>query len=322
MKALFDPTVRLQVTCHAPDEFQEKAIGWDIDHLQLDRGAYLSSLDIVHTSNMQLSRTTHNVGIHERGGVLPNTTAIALPILPPDMKLPYYCGGRLEPEECPVLLPGTEFEILSSGVETYVAMVVDAELLNREALQLTGHPFASLVRQQRACIGRQDQLRLVQTISNLMQELKKHPHRLSVTRQELLEKQLIEQFLLSIRPPSRKKIKIPNRRQVAWKAEQLIRQHPRQHLHIEQLCSLIGCSARTLHLGFKERYGTTPGQYARTLALNAVWKQLQNLPPSGTITEVAMAWGFYHLGRFSQQYRQLFDELPRVTVERNRKSIP
>ncbi|MCF6186143.1 MAG: AraC family transcriptional regulator [Desulfobulbaceae bacterium] len=322
MNAPFDPTVQLQITCHDPDEFQEKAIGWDIDHLQLDRGTYLSTLDIVHTANMQLSWTAHNVGIHERGGILQETTAIALPILPLDTKLPYYCGGRLEPEECPVLLPGTEFEILSSGVETCVAMVVDAELLNREALQLTGHPFASLVRQQRVCISRQDQQRLVLAISTLMQQMKKHPQRLSISRQELVEKRLIEQILLSIRPPSGKKIKIPNRRHVAWKAEQLIRKHPRQHLHIEQLCSLIGCSARTLHLGFKERYGTTPGQYARTLALNAVWKQLQNLPPSGTVTEVAMAWGFYHLGRFSQQYRQLFDELPHVTVERNGKPTP
>ena len=106
---------------------------------------------------------------------------------------------------------------------------------------------------------------------------------------------------------------------MAWKAEQLIQKHLRRNLNIERLCSLLGCSVRSLHLGFKERYGITPMQYARTMALNGVSRDLRNLSPTTTISDVAMAWGFCHLGRFSQQYRQLFDELPRVTVERGRE---
>jgi transcriptional regulator GlxA family with amidase domain len=37
------------------------------------------------------------------------------------------------------------------------------------------------------------------------------------------------------------------------------------------------------------------------------------------ISNIASGLGFVHLGRFSQQYKQLFDELPRDTVERSRK---
>ena len=40
MNHLFDPTVQVSITCHSPDEFQEKAIGWDVDHLQLARVVY------------------------------------------------------------------------------------------------------------------------------------------------------------------------------------------------------------------------------------------------------------------------------------------
>lgn len=318
MNSLFDPAVQLQITCHTPDEFQEKALGWDIDHLQVASGNYRISMDLAHTQNIQLSNVNHHVGIHEQGAIPPGTYAVSLPFVLDTAPL-YCCGERLEKDECPALLPGEEFETHSSGAVNYISILADAGLLDREAVLLTGQPFSSLLRSRRVCIGKQDQLRLVQTISTLMQELKRFPHHLPIRQHELLEKQLVEQWLLSIRPLSGEKIKIPNRRLVARKAEQLIRQHPRQRLNIEQLCSLIGCSARTLHLGFKERYNTTPKQYARTLALNAVCRELRNLSPSGTISEVAMAWGFYHLGRFSQQYRQLFDELPSVTVERNRK---
>jgi len=278
-------------------------------------------MDLVHTENMQLSKTTHYVGIRERGGAIPNTVTIAFPILPQGANYPYFCGEQLTPDECPTLLAGDEFEIFSSGVETYLAMVINAEMFNRECLLLTGQPFSSLRYSQRIRINKQNQQWLAQLILQTMERLKNQSLQLPKQQQELLEKQLIEQLLLAIHPPPGKKMRTPNRLQVAYKAEQLIRQTPQKHLTVEQLCKRIGCSSRTLHLGFKERYGTTPVQYGRTLALNAVWKQLYYRPSAETITEVAMAWGFFHLGRFSQQYKQLFNELPSVTVERN-KELP
>ncbi len=32
-----------------------------------------------------------------------------------------------------------------------------------------------------------------------------------------------------------------------------------------------------------------------------------------SISDIAMEWDFYHLGRFSQQYSHMFGELPRET---------
>jgi len=320
MNSFFDPTLLLQLTCHSPDEFQEKAIGWDIDHFQSASGDYKVSLDMVHTRNIQMSDVIHHIGVHERGGILPGVYAVSLPVVLGTDPL-YFCGGRLDDNECPGLLSGEEFETHSRGSVEYFSLVVDADLLDREAVQLIGCPFSDLAVSQRVCIKKRDQLQLVQTITALMQKLKNSQHRLPVRQEELIEKQLIEQLLLSIRPPSGR-MKIPNRRLVAWRAEKLIRQHPEQHLDINQLCCVIGCSARTLHLGFKERYGTTPGQYSRTLALNAVHQKLCHRTQEKNISEIAMAWGFYHLGRFSQQYKQLFAELPSVTLKRYRTLNP
>ncbi len=320
MKSLFDPAEQLQITCNAPDEFQQKIVGWDIDHLQLAPGNYWVNVNMVHTQNIQFSNITHNVGVHERGCVSAKACAISLPTLLGTEPL-YFCGGILEKDECPISMSGEGFETLSSGGMNYNTIVIDIGLLNREAVRLTGHPFSSLIRSQRVCIQKQNQLRLAQSISTIIQELKNYPHHLPTVQQQLLEKQIMEQLLLSIRPPSGEKIKIPNRRQVAWKAEQFIRQKPQQQLTIDQLCNLIGCSSRTLHLGFKERYGMTPGQYGHILALNIVRHKLCHLHPRESVSEIAMACGFFHLGRFSQQYKQLFAELPSVTIKRTRNYL-
>jgi len=318
MNSLFDPALLVRLTCHSTNEFQERAIGWDIDHFQTASGNYQVSLEMVHTRNFQISNVTHHVGIHERGTIPVGAHAISLPFIQGKEPL-YFCGGRLGKNECPAPLSGEEFETHSSASVNYISIVTDADLLDREAVLLTGRPFAYLVRSRRVYIQKQDQLQLARAAVSVIQRLKNCRNNLPSRQQELLEKRLIELLLLAIRPPSGKKIKIPNRRLVALKAEQLIRQHPEQLLNIAQLCSLIGCSARTLHLGFKERYGTTPGQYARTLALNAAHQQLCHPTCGKSVSEVAMTWGFYHLGRFSQQYKQLFTELPSTTVKRSRE---
>ncbi len=317
MNSLFSSIQQLHITCDAPDEFQQKVIGWDIDHLQLAPGNYRVNIDMVHTPNIQFSNVTHYVGVHERGCIPPGAYAISLPPLLGTNPLSY-CGGILERDECVVLMAGEEFETISYGGVNYLTIVVDTDVLNREAVLLTGHPFASLVRSQRMLINKQDRFRLRQTIFTMMQELKKNPHHLLIERHELLEKHVVQLLLLSLQSASGKKIKIPNRRQMALKAEQLMRQNLKQQKSINQLCRHIGCSARTLHLGFKERYGIAPGKYGRILALNAVHHKLCHAQQRDNVSEIAMAWGFYHLGRFSQQYKQLFKELPSDTMKRNR----
>jgi AraC-like DNA-binding protein len=39
-------------------------------------------------------------------------------------------------------------------------------------------------------------------------------------------------------------------------------------------------------------------------------------PPDLTITQVAMSWGFSHLGRFSEKYRVHFGESPSAMLRR------
>ncbi len=315
MISLFDPSEQLQITCDDPGEFRQKVIGWNIEHIQLVPGNYQIDVEMFHTRNIQLSNVIHYVGVQERGCTPPRSCVISLPT--PLGKYPlHYCDGILQKDKCPVSISGDEFGTFSKGGINYFTIVVDTDLLNREAGQLIGRPFTSLVQSKLVTIKRPNQLRLIQTISTIMQELKIYPLHLSTVQQELLEKQIMEQLLLSIRPTSGEKIKIPNRRQVAWRAEQLMRQYPQKHLNIEQLCGHIGCSARNLHLGFKERYGMTPVRYGNILALNGVRHKLIRLQPGENISEIAMAWGFYHLGRFSEQYKQLFTELPSVTIKR------
>jgi len=80
--------------------------------------------------------------------------------------------------------------------------------------------------------------------------------------------------------------------------------------------SLIACSAqvtvRTLLRSYRNFRNETPMESVRQKRLIQVHETLQR-GDYESISQVAYSWGFAHLGRFAQLYRQRFGELPRET---------
>lgn len=84
-------------------------------------------------------------------------------------------------------------------------------------------------------------------------------------------------------------------------------------LDIEQLCRELGVSRRTLQYSFQQQVGMNPVAYLRTQRLNGARQMLKQ---GLNVTDAATAWGFWHFGHFSQEYKKLFGELPSDTLRR------
>ena len=76
-------------------------------------------------------------------------------------------------------------------------------------------------------------------------------------------------------------------------------------------------SVRGLQHAFREYLHTTPMARLRAIRLERVRAELIVSDPSrgATVGAIATAWGFAHLGRFAQQYREAYGESPRRTLE-------
>jgi len=76
-------------------------------------------------------------------------------------------------------------------------------------------------------------------------------------------------------------------------------------------------SLRSLYALFDRHLGTTPKQYVRQRKLQRLHECLADPSCSvRSVTELAMDYGFMHLGRFAESYRQQFAELPSETFKR------
>ncbi|NIE78471.1 AraC family transcriptional regulator [Pantoea sp. Ap-967] len=90
-------------------------------------------------------------------------------------------------------------------------------------------------------------------------------------------------------------------------------------LSAESLAEQACMSVRSLYALFDRTLGTTPGQYVRQRKLERVHACLSDAScPVRSVTELAMDYGFLHLGRFAERYRQHFGELPSETLRQHR----
>jgi AraC-like DNA-binding protein len=100
------------------------------------------------------------------------------------------------------------------------------------------------------------------------------------------------------------------------RAEEYIRTHADQVITVSDLARAGGVTARTLFEGFRRFRGTTPFSMLKTVRLERVHAELQAAGPSGRVSEIALKWGFVHLGRFAELYRRRFGERPSDTLRR------
>ena len=80
----------------------------------------------------------------------------------------------------------------------------------------------------------------------------------------------------------------------------------------------IDVSVRSLQAAFQQFKDTTPSAYLKRLRLEGARRDLL-AATGGTVTDVARQWGFVHMGRFSEQYRSAYGELPSETIRGQRR---
>jgi len=86
-------------------------------------------------------------------------------------------------------------------------------------------------------------------------------------------------------------------------------------LTVADIAGALGVSTRYLQSGFRRYLETTPTAYLRDLRLGRVHDELvAGGPATHSVTEVALRWGFSHLGRFAGVYRARYGESPSATL--------
>lgn len=101
-------------------------------------------------------------------------------------------------------------------------------------------------------------------------------------------------------------------------AEDYLRSESEDSVQLSDLSDRTGFSQASLNRAFKHVLDVSPIVYLRRWRLSQVRRCLSEEAGSGvSVTAAALRFGFWELGRFSQQYNELFGELPSTTLKRS-----
>ena len=152
-----------------------------------------------------------------------------------------------------------------------------------------------------------------------------HAEAIAVAKAELpaetirnLEQTLIEATIdcLSDRDARKPSWACRSRATVMRRFHRLLEAAPDRAFYLPEICAAITVPERTLRVACQEQIGISPKHYLLLRRLHLAHRALQAADASATsVTEVAMRFGFWHLGRFAGAYRMVFGEMPSRTLE-------
>ncbi|MDF3280786.1 AraC family transcriptional regulator [Gordonia sp. N1V] len=101
------------------------------------------------------------------------------------------------------------------------------------------------------------------------------------------------------------------------RAADLLAERADQQINIPDIADEVGLSVRSLQTGFRTHFETSPTEYLRTVRLERVRTALIDADATrATVADIALRWGFVHLGRFAATYRAAYGESPATTLRR------
>ncbi|AOX60914.1 hypothetical protein BIZ42_01050 [Stenotrophomonas sp. LM091] len=96
--------------------------------------------------------------------------------------------------------------------------------------------------------------------------------------------------------------------------EDYLKAHLERPFDSRALALALGVGERQIERLFRDAYGHGPCHWHQLARLNRARTALLHADERGTVTDIALRFGFSHLGRFSILYRHVFGECPKDTL--------
>ena len=236
-------------------------------------------------------------------------------------------GQPLHDQSVLVLDPGAELTIASQVAHDWCSVALPSDLFNQDAAcsqdtACRADPRMTSLCSQVIDIGNEAMTRLRRLLVSLDHSFRVEP---TLATSSAAQKSVQADLLAACRPivaryaAPRLTMGRPSypRCEIIRRIIAKIEQHEDEFLSIEDLTLVADVSERTLRNIFLEYYGLPPRRFLTVHRLHQVRASLQNADPEcGRVTAIAAQYGFWHFGRFANEYRRLFGELPSNTLDR------
>jgi len=229
-------------------------------------------------------------------------------------------GAKFGVGDLAIAAPGAERYVRFQDSTKYIATLIDPQELQTF---LTSQPGAQeeLDRQWVSVVPVDPATAAINVarLQPLLDALTEHGPTIPNETAEFYERNILELLTAPIRDASRYQGREPTSAiKLVAEVDRFLVDAGTRPIHISELCERFNVGRRRLHRAFHDVLGMPPISFLRQKRLGDVHSVLLQGGPDLMIRDVAVAHGFIELGRFAQEYRRLFGELPSTTMRRTR----
>jgi AraC-like DNA-binding protein len=296
--------------------FGSALLGGRFDCLPVRDEAFAATLRVLRVGDMLVQQATTSAHL-ARGGIAPGIAVLLLNLQVP-RRLARVNGAEVGTAQAILALGGAELTSHSPARLDWAALALPLSLLEELAelapprLRVQG--AVSLLALRPDCAAR-----LAGALSGSRQVLEDLPMLLdspaSATSLALSLREDVAAALtadVEFKPRPRA---VGQALRILAGAEAFMEAHIDRPAYTEDLCAALGVSARRLHDAFRAAVGMSPHGYLKTRRLMLAHRALlRRQGGPHLVKSVALAHGFWHLGRFAHDYKALFGRLPSETL--------
>lgn len=297
------------------DEHARNMPGWKLRYDQLSPGFFEGELIEFRLDWMQLARDRSNQAMTKSGAAWEGAITFSVPL---SADGPVYCSGHPIHDPSLLVVHGHNLPELHTPQHLDLLNVAIDERVLEHVLERQGSPFR--ITDLPKCYRLSDSP-VQRQLAALFDELAVcDPDREALLGHDSIRRGIRDAVMLHmlelIAPDQAPPLTPTARKRMVDRALDYALSHLDEPLSILDLCNHIGASRRKLQYCFQETLGINPVAYLRALRLNAVRRELRMSTQSQGVQDVAARWGFWHLSRFSGDYRAMFGESPSQTLRR------
>lgn len=288
-----------------------------LDHLQLARGRFRGVVQQARLSATRLDRGCYNLPVLTRGPLAPDALTFGYFVHAPEGGV--LNGRPVRSGDVAALAEGGELRFRHAPGTEWIAFHVPRPVFERLGVAVPGelHGMQAVSADHR------------QALALAMRELLPAFDGTASAAQLSMGLECAQEALIACcarildglgRKGALPPLSLPERVRIVRRAEEYMDAHLAEPVRVDSLCLAAGTSLRGLERAFLAVYGLGPKRYLTLRRLLRARRELRRADTAATVTDVALRWGFLHLGRFAADYRAQFGETPSETMRQARRA--
>lgn len=284
---------------------------------QMEPGSFEAERRIVRLDAMRIGWYSSNLGFKLEANLKPGTLIVGM--LASEATCARWFGAGVG--EGHVAATGESIRLSTAGPSAFLSVTIDTRRLARDC---PNSPDARTLIENGgdALLERNDLFakRLLHYLRWLSRDSTKSSGFLRFIRARAMAERALVPLLADAlgghngttveRPPS-----LSRRVAAVRMCETYMREHLDKTVTLLDLSETSGLRLRSLINAFQAVTGFSPMAYFKRERLSGVRQALQRPHPARIrVIDVATAWGFWHMGHFTEDYREMFGESPSETL--------